>query len=365
MGNDLAPTRSSPPPWTPDSEPAGPFPASGRGPPTAAVPALLWTTDEALRVTWIGGGAGQDPAAWIGRPASDLFDGGAADGSPVLEGHRAALSGETRHFLAPRRGTDHHVCVAPMRDARGKVVGVAGVGIASLAERQGVEEELRASGEQLRRLTRRVQEVREAEQERIGREVHDEIGQRLAALRMDLAWLLGKTSRSTKDRVVEMIGNVDETIAAVRRVARELRPPILERLGLHAAIGDLVDRVMGAAQVPCDVNLDFDETAVDRERGITVYRVVQEALTNVLAHAQATRAAVNLFRERGTLVVQVLDDGRGIPEAEVRDPRAMGLAGMRERVAVWGGEIEIRGDVAGTTVTARIPLETPPEEEPR
>jgi signal transduction histidine kinase len=235
-----------------------------------------------------------------------------------------------------------------------------------LPEAEAASGEGTPSREELRDLARRLQAVREEEQERIGREVHDEIGQALAALRMNLSWLEGRLSgRSAaplRARVGEMIVDVDEAIAGVRRVARELRPPILERLGLKSALRDLADRTVGVAGVPCDVHLGFDESRVDHERGVAVYRLVQEALTNVLGHARATRAAVTIVEQEGELIAQVLDDGVGIPTPHVLDPKAMGLMGMRERARVFGGDVSIRGDVGGTSVEARIPL-APSEEE--
>jgi signal transduction histidine kinase len=216
------------------------------------------------------------------------------------------------------------------------------------------------SREALRDFARRLQAVREQEQERIGREVHDEIGQAFAALRMNLSWLegrlAGRRTEPLRARVGEMIADVDEAIAAVRRVARELRPPILERLGLSSALRDLAERTLVVAGIPCDVHLRFDERRVDHERSVAVYRVVQEALTNVIGHARAGRAAVTVVEQDDALIAQVLDDGVGIPTPSVHDPKAMGLMGMRERTRVFGGDVSIRGDVGGTSIVARIPL---------
>jgi signal transduction histidine kinase len=295
---------------------------------------------------------GAAPGDLVGVPFADLVARDAGTSSPAAP--RAGTA-----TLVRRDGTTFPASIRVGAVAGDAVAGTVVLVLPMPAAPAATAEET-PSREDLRDFARRLQAVREAEQERIGREVHDEIGQALAALRMNLSWLEGRLAgRGTaplRARVGEMIVDVDEAIAGVRRVARELRPPILERLGLSSALRDLAERTLVVAGIPCDIHLGFDENRVDRERAIAVYRLVQEALTNVLGHAKAGRAAVTVVEEHDALIAQVLDDGVGIPTPSVHDPKAMGLMGMRERARVFGGDVSIRGDVGGTSIVARIPL---------
>lgn len=227
------------------------------------------------------------------------------------------------------------------------------------AERKHAEERLRESHEQLRALSVYLQYVREEERTRIAREVHDELGQSLSALKLDLAWLpprLPKGQRPLVDKIKSMSAHIDTTIQAVRRIATELRPGILDDLGLLAALEWQANEFQGRTGIQCEVTTTLQDTLLDADLNTAFFRIFQETLTNIMRHAQATRVTVHSTAENGCLVLTVRDNGRGITPAEIRDTKSIGLLGMGERAALLGGEVEFSGvPGAGTTVTVKIP----------
>jgi signal transduction histidine kinase len=230
----------------------------------------------------------------------------------------------------------------------------------SRTERRRAEERLRDSHEQLRALSVYLQYVREEERTRIAREVHDELGQALTALKLDLAHVSSRLPRSQRpllDKLQTMSDHVDETIQSVRRIATELRPGILDDLGLVAALEWQANEFQNRTGIECHVSSTLQDTQLDADLNTAFFRIFQETLTNIMRHANATRVDVNSTREDGRLVLTVRDNGRGILPGEIKDRRSIGLLGMEERAALLGGEFEITGEPGrGTTVTVKIPL---------
>jgi len=221
------------------------------------------------------------------------------------------------------------------------------------------QEKLRRSYDQLRALTGHLRFVREEERTRIAREVHDELGQALTGLKLDLAWLSGKVTgeRTLHRKIKAMSGQVDATIQTVRRIATELRPGVLDNLGLAAAIEWQTADFQERTGIRCEVKIDVSETIWDREFSTMCFRIFQETLTNIMRHARATRVDVTLTQVDHELVLTVRDNGRGISEKEVVHARSIGLIGMRERVAQVGGQVFFFGiPNRGTTVTMRVPM---------
>jgi signal transduction histidine kinase len=230
-----------------------------------------------------------------------------------------------------------------------------------ITERTRAVEELRRSREALRALARHLHGAREEEDTRLSREIHDQLGQALTALRLDLSWLGRKllgADAAVRNKIAAMVALADDTIEAGRRIAADLRPPILDDLGLVAALEWFVAHFAGRAGLRHRLLMRRQELAVDRDLAIVAYRIVQEALTNVARHAQAREVEVRLDQTDGMLLLEIRDDGRGISEEAVRDPASLGLAGMRERALTRGGAVEVgpaRG--GGTLVRATIPME--------
>jgi signal transduction histidine kinase len=227
-------------------------------------------------------------------------------------------------------------------------------------ERQRAEDKLRRSLDQLRALTSYLQYVREEERTRIAREVHDELGQALTGLKLDMSWLaarLARNARPVQDKVKTMVDHIDETIQTVRRIATELRPGILDSLGLVAALEWQANEFQSRTGIPCHVVASVDDSQLQQQFATVFFRIYQETLTNIIRHAKATRVDVRLAEEAGALILMVQDNGRGISEEEIANTRSIGLVGMRERAMLIGGEITLQGAPGkGTRMTLRVPL---------
>jgi signal transduction histidine kinase len=219
---------------------------------------------------------------------------------------------------------------------------------------------LRESEENLRALTVRLRSVREDEQIRIAREIHDELGQALTGLKMDLTWLTGKLPAGQKPllkKIKSMFRLIDDTIHSVRKIASGLRPDLLDEVGLAAAIGWQARDFQLRTGIRCNVNLPPDSDGLDPERSTAVFRIFQEVLTNVARHANATRVDVFMHQDADTLTLEVQDNGRGITAAETRGSKSLGLLGMRERVLLFSGKLDINGTRGrGTQVMVSLPL---------
>ena len=234
-----------------------------------------------------------------------------------------------------------------------------------VTERKRAEEERRASTEQLRALSARLLAAREEEGTRIAREIHDELGGVLTGLKWDLEdcdrVLLesanGEPVDSIRKKIPVMTDLLDTTIDTVRRISSELRPGVLDDLGLVAAIEWQAQQFQQRTGIECLCDAERETIDLNREQATAVFRVFQEVLTNVIRHAQATRVEITMSENNGAFVLEVKDNGRGISTSERQNMRSLGLLGMHERVQLIGGKIEINGAKGkGTRVVVRVPL---------
>ena len=226
-------------------------------------------------------------------------------------------------------------------------------------EHEKAQARLRRSHDQLRALTGHLQFVREEERARIALEVHDDLGQALTGLKIDLSWLSGRLGgdRALQSKIKAMSADVDETIHTVRRIATELRPGVLDSIGLAAAIEWQAMEFKERTGIACNVKIEVKEARWDREFSTACFRIFQETLTNVIRHAKATQVDVTLAQVGDELVLTVRDNGRGISEKEIVNTRSIGIIGMRERVSQVGGRVFFFGlPKQGTTVTMRVPM---------
>lgn len=223
----------------------------------------------------------------------------------------------------------------------------------------GIAIERRQLEDQLRALTAHVEEVREEERTGIAREVHDELGQALTALKMDVAWIRRRVPRDdgVAEKLSSMTAMIDETIDVVRRISAELRPGVLDDLGLLAAIEWQAHESERRLGVRCTVTSSLSDEKLDRAVSTAVFRIFQEAMTNVARHAGASDVAVSLERVGDELRLDVIDDGRGITPEEALRPASLGLLGIRERARRLGGVAHVGpASPRGTRVTLRLPL---------
>jgi signal transduction histidine kinase len=229
----------------------------------------------------------------------------------------------------------------------------------NITERKKTETELRTSREQLRHFSWRLQAAREEERKRIAREIHDELGQVLATLALEISDLEGDLPLDPgklRRKLAGMSRMTASTIKTVQRVSADLRPIMLDDLGLAAAVQWQVGEFRKRSGIACDLRIELDHQVPDRERATALFRILQEALTNILRHAQATRVSVRLIESESRLMLQVGDNGRGITRDEIAHRHSLGLLGIRERIVFFGGEVRFRGlPGLGTSVKVTIP----------
>ena len=309
------------------------------------------------------------PTTTVMEPVRQMFVRGAAGGAVII-----VLVVVIAVLLA--RGVERPVA-ALSRAAEGAAAGSFGhVGvegpreIAQLAEtfntmlqrRLEAEGRLLESERNLKALSDRLLLVQEEERTRIARELHDDLGQSLTALKMDVGGLLAMAPASAASEPLRnrITRTLDETVTSVQRISSELRPSVLDDLGLLPAIEAEASRFEQRTGIECELSLaDETQLHLDAAAVTAIYRIVQEALTNVSRHANASRVELRLRQRRDELLLEIRDDGRGITAEEVRDPFSLGLIGIRERAAFAGGTVHIEGvGGRGTIVSVRIPTET-------
>jgi PAS domain S-box-containing protein len=223
--------------------------------------------------------------------------------------------------------------------------------------------ELEHSHEQLRHLSGHLHAVREREKSEVAREIHDTIGQSLASIKIELG-LLNKTLKTSdppdlddlKKRLNEVSASVTEMILSVKAISTELRPAVLDKFGLAAAVEWQCEEFSRRMRIECDYNVPITELNISPEISTALFRILQEALSNVARHSNATRVNVVLTANHSKVDLTVNDNGRGITEEEIRAPMALGLLGMRERVEFLRGSFSVVGKAErGTTLRASFP----------
>lgn len=230
--------------------------------------------------------------------------------------------------------------------------------------RTDAAEEIRNSREQLQALSLREQTLREDERKRIALEIHDELGQALTGLKMEIHMLNRQikdschpSADSINDKIKDLLHLADSTILTVRRIATELRPPILDDLGLVAAIEWQSQEFERRTEIPCVLSTNVENIELDSAFATAVFRIFQETLTNIMRHAQANTVAVNLKKLDQKLVLRVEDDGKGIKTDNADGKRSLGILGMHERARLIGGELEVfNGSDNGTVILLTAPI---------
>lgn len=277
---------------------------------------------------------------------------------PIFSGGGQVLGTFAMYYREPHRPSDRDVQVIE------QAAQLAGIAI----ERKQAEETLQDSLTQMRVLASHLQSVREEESARIAREAHDELGHALTGLKMDVAWLKrhlkhdrdAVSTLELLERVDSMNGLVEATIKTVRRIAQELRPAVLDTLGLVPALEWQAQDFQRRTGIRCQFISSHEQVNLDQERMIAVFRIFQESLTNVWRHAKATRVRARLEESDGVLTLTVQDNGIGIRETDLTASKTFGLLSMRERALLLGGRVQIAGvPKKGTTVTMHIPLHPP------
>ena len=249
-----------------------------------------------------------------------------------------------------------------IHDSNGRIAGHFGIQ-RDVTDRHRITEDIRASRQQLRALASRLQAAREEERTSMAREIHDELGQALTGLKLDVSWMRSRLPMEHEMAVqcAAMIGRIDQTLAVVRRLATSLRPSILDDLGLAAALEWQVQEFGTRTGITVVTDVSMGGTVVPDELASAVFRILQEALTNVARHARASRVTMSLTCTAALLTLVVTDDGVGLPPERLSGTASLGLVGMRERALACGGTFSITGlPGRGTAVTLRVPLGSGP-----
>ena len=246
-----------------------------------------------------------------------------------------------------------------VRDAQGTLRHYEGI-MEDITARKQAEEVLRQSREQLRALAAHLESVREEERSAAAQVVHDELGQGLAGLKIQLTQVAAQLTEdrpALRETVAEMIALIDPMIHAARRISEELRPSLLDLVGLGAALEGLAQEFQARTSIGCRVTAEVATLPLDRVQATALFRICQESLANVAQHARATHATIRVEEEANQLILTVEDDGRGITDEAIASRASVGLIRMRERALFLGGDLTIAGRPGqGTTVTLRMPL---------
>ncbi len=286
-----------------------------------------------------------------------------------LQPGAAALNGSHGSGRVGRRTTDHAVIGIkaggvnfPLEGSMSSMLErgatIHTIILRDVTERQLVQDKLTRSHEQLRQLSTMLQTIREEERTHIARELHDDLGQLLASLRMDLALL--QQHRPDDATTRRLMQGMDEhllaAITSLRRIATNLRPRALDEGGLYFALQGLRRDFVERHGIACELLADEPELRLDDATSTALFRIVQEALTNIARHAQATQVTINLYQVDGQLLLTIRDNGRGIVPADMEKAQSLGLVGMRERVAALHGDIAISGgEPPGTRIDIVLP----------
>lgn len=327
-------------------------------------------TDIADRLVFWGKGAevlfGYSAADMLGQPLAPLTaTGGNLNAEfgrikqEVLE--KGVWSGQASLFRRDGSQFVADIVLAPVKDEEGETVGLIVIH-RDVSELRRNQDLLKDSHERLRNLAARLLVIREQERSAIARELHDELGQALTRLSIDLSWLTQSLPRSLKNKRTKAMGPlVDRMLETVQHISSELRPPILDDLGLEAAVEWQAQEFANWSGCRCRLDLRIGRLPRHRDRDIAVFRILQEALTNIARHAKAHTVVIRAWAADGEFVLEVEDDGIGIADSKLSSSHSLGIIGMRERAEGLGGSIFIgtRGKQGSiVSVRVRIPAQT-------
>lgn len=294
------------------------------------------------------------------QPVRQMIVAGVAGGVAILLSVVLAILVMSRSISRPINALARAADGAAQGEYASVAVAPGPLEIAEMGEAFNEMVESRSRGERnLKALSERLLVVQEQERTRIARELHDDLGQSLTALKMDVVGLLEKVGHSpvVRDRILRTL---DSTVTAVQRISSELRPSVLDDLGLVAAIESEAHLFEERTGIECELSVPEDAAQVDAVCASAIYRIVQEALTNVARHSDASRVELRLRQRGDGVLLEVRDDGRGITADEQNDPSSLGLIGIRERAEIVGGTAHFEGIAGrGTIVSVRLPAAAP------
>ncbi len=230
-----------------------------------------------------------------------------------------------------------------------------------ITERKQAEEKLKKSSKLLRDLSTHLQTVREEERTMLAREIHDELGQVLTVLKIQLSLLGNKLNPeqiSLKEKVNSLTNLIDQSVESVQKISAKLRPTILDELGLNAAIEWQTEEFEKLTNIKCSLVIPKDDLKLNSDKSTAIFRIFQEALTNIARHSDANKVSISLFTNQSNLYLEILDNGKGISTEQIKDYKSLGIHGMEERAMVFGGQVLFDGfSGKGTKVKVKIPID--------
>ncbi len=272
-------------------------------------------------------------------------------------------TGEPASFeiYEPHLGKHIEIRAIPRFDEDRNIVGLVHV-VRDISQRVEDQRQIEKSREELRRLNAYLQNLREEERTRIAREIHDELGQSLTAMKIEVSWLAKKLDakdKTMREKLYEIEAIADSTIRTVQKIAYELRPGVLDDIGLQAALELQLEDFMKHTGIDCDVIVEAEIDSLENQLSTVVFRILQETLTNVARHSEATEVRGFVRLSNGTVSAQIVDNGVGFTEEDMSNKVHLGIAGMKERARQVGGEVTVEGVPGqGTRVSFQIPLKT-------
>ena len=331
-------------------------------------PVTLFATDEEGVFTLSDGRelekVGLKPGENVGVSAYDLYgsttfkdsSGHTISGKELID---RALKGETLLVGNELSGINFHNYIGPIIDDSGNIKGIVGVAT-DISEQKKLEKILREKEANIRALTEHLTEIMETERSLIAHDLHDDLGQKLTAMNLGLNWLksrIGVQSGAVINKIKELSCLLIDSVESIKRITYRLRPSVLDNLGLKAAIEWQVSDFIRNTGIKTDLRFRHWEITADNEISLTVFRVIQEALTNISRHSGATAVVIEISSKDDELKIFISDNGCGIKIKESDSNRSFGLMGMKERALMHNGEIMIKGKKnKGTTVSIRLPL---------
>jgi PAS domain S-box-containing protein len=247
------------------------------------------------------------------------------------------------------------------RDEEGEITGVFAAA-RDISELKKAEEKLEKTANELRELSRHVEDLMETEKTQIAHDLHDDLGQKLTALNMDISWLksrIGVQSRTVENKMLGMSQLLNDSFESLRKISYGLRPSILDNLGLYPSIEWLLSEFKKSTGINYSLSFIPKEKEIDNKISLVVFRIIQESLTNVARHSRATKVTVKIKLDSEKLKLIVVDNGIGFDSGVLKKRQSFGLLGMQERARFYGGEFVIRGKRGeGTVVSLDIPVKT-------
>lgn len=334
------------------------------------IPGFAWLKDRQGRFLYLSPPSARAvgiPRRWHGKKSvhvwSDLMNASHVADHEKVVNSKTVL--QTVQNYPKKNGTGYVLVTKfPVLDESGAVMFVGGMGI-DISEQKKAEEQVRHSREQLRALSARLQVIREQERTRIAREIHDVLGQNLTSLNMDMEWFEAYLRKSSKgrfpDNVRRRLKGIRELLLggtrSVQRIAADLRPAMLDDLGLAATLEWAAKDWEQRSGIPCRWTHKLEPLAINRDQATALFRIYQEILTNISRHARARHVTCSFKHTPRELTLEVRDDGRGFKPEKIQERKSMGLLGMQERALLLGGSVEIHSALRkGTRVLVRVPL---------